>query len=125
MSVYARPDVVKECLSPPTSSSCRCKALVHRGGTHLARPFTCEGLANQTSTHTVVDLKLLYPAPLSQLTALLTSRFKKSEIIGAIVVRDMSNKLHGLLCSVANSDSRTGTGRVYTNSIMIHSYIHS
>ena len=35
MSVYARPDVVKECLSPPTSSSCRCKALVHRGGTHI------------------------------------------------------------------------------------------
>ena len=34
MSVYARPDVVKECLSPPTSSSCRCKAWVHRGGTH-------------------------------------------------------------------------------------------
>ena len=29
-----RPDVVKECLSPPTSSSCRCKAWVHRGRTH-------------------------------------------------------------------------------------------
>ena len=26
---------VKECLSPPTSSSCRCKAWVHRGGTHM------------------------------------------------------------------------------------------
>ena len=58
VSVYARRDVVKECLSPSTSSTCRYKALVHRSGTQshivwLARPFTCvEGLASQISTHT-------------------------------------------------------------------------
>ena len=39
----------------------------------------------------------------------------------------MSNKLHGLLCLVANNDSRlvlvtgTGTGSLY--SIMIHTFI--
>ena len=122
MSVYAKPDVVNECLSPPTSSSCRCKALVHRGGAHivwLARPFTCEGLASQTSTQYYSHgISSPYRAPLltfSPTNALLTSRFKLKRVrYSELGCKGHVNTLHGLLCSVANNDSRTGTGRVTT-----------